>query len=189
MTSTSEARSHKTVVVTREPEHPGYDELLDADGYGDDFRLLVDGETIGGTYHCPPGPNIRAGMQWASYGPAGYSLGHRTREDAEQVQLKAAGIVTASVITADGPAAPASEPGLPADAYDKALARAAKVGYKNANDAELMAGLCDGVVQMLAGAVAPRLVWEGAQKKGLTSKELLNLCRTDPMAVEALMWL
>ncbi|MDG5809097.1 hypothetical protein P9869_42125 [Streptomyces ossamyceticus] len=53
-----------------------------------------------------------------------------------------------------------------------------------------MASLCtDGVVQMLAGAVPPRLGWEGAQKKGLTSKELLTLCRTDPLAVEELMWL
>lgn len=89
------------------------------------------------------------------------------------------------------PEEPPCEPEKPIapNAYEKALERAAAVGYKNADDAGLMAGLCDGVLQMLVGAVSPRLVWEGAQKKGLTSKELLNLCRTDALAVSELMWL
>ena len=50
---------------------------------------------------------MAAGKQWVSYGPAGYSFGHRTREDAEQAQLKAAGTVATTIITANGPAAPA----------------------------------------------------------------------------------
>jgi hypothetical protein len=76
----------RTATVTREPEHAGYDTLGDADNWGEDFYLLVDGERIGGTYWCSA-RYIKDGERWASYGPAGLQMGFRTREDAEQAQV------------------------------------------------------------------------------------------------------
>lgn len=174
--------------VTREPEHPGYDTLGDADNWGEDYYLLIDGKRIGGTYWCS-GSSIKDGERWASYGPAGLQMGFRTREDAEQAQLKAAGIVAAPATTVDVPVEPQSGPTIASDAYDKALAKAEEVGYKHAEDAGLMAGFCASGLQYAVGAVSPRLVWEGAQKSGMTTLELCRLAGKDPMAVEALQWL
>ncbi|QIB49486.1 hypothetical protein [Streptomyces aureoverticillatus] len=72
--------------VTRKPEHPGYDTVGDADHWGEDYFLLVDGARIGGTYWCS-GRGIKDGERWASYGPAGLQMGFGTREDAEQAQV------------------------------------------------------------------------------------------------------
>ncbi|MFI6086049.1 hypothetical protein ACIBBB_34795 [Streptomyces sp. NPDC051217] len=85
---------------------------------------------------------------------------------------------------------PKSEPGrtVAPDAYDKALAKAAMVGVRNADNASLMAGFCDGALQLAVGAVSPRLVWEGAQRRGMTAKELCRLAGKDPLAVAGLMW-
>lgn len=73
--------------------------------------------------------------------------------------------------------------------YEEALAEAAKVGVGRCGDAAAMAQFCDANIQILCGAVSPHLVWEGAQKKGLTFLELGRLAGKDPMAVEALMWI
>lgn len=175
-----------TPTVTREPKHPGYDTLGDADNWGEKFYLLVDGERIGGTYWCPVGPTIEAGKQWVSYGPAGYSFGHATREDAEEAQLEVAGVAATPVATVHVPAAPEPEP--LATAWEQALAEAKQRGVGRCGDAAAMAAFCDANIQMLCGAVSPRLVWEGAQRKGLTFLELGRLAGRDPMAVEALMW-
>jgi hypothetical protein len=51
-----------------------------------------------------------------------------------------------------------------------------------------MAMLLDSTGQLLCGAISPRLVWEGAQAKGLTSEELARLMNDDPNAVHELMW-
>lgn len=59
--------------ITREPEHPGYEALVDADNWGEDFYLLVDGERIGGTYWCSA-TYIKDGERLASYGPASLSM-------------------------------------------------------------------------------------------------------------------
>jgi len=77
-----------TPKITREPEHPGCETLGDADHWGEDFYLLVDGERIGGSYWCSA-EYVKDGERWASWGPAGLSMGHRTREDAERVQVTA----------------------------------------------------------------------------------------------------
>jgi hypothetical protein len=74
--------------VTRKPQHPGYTTLGSWNRPGEDYDLLVNGEAIGGTYWCGSG-TVKNGQRWASYGPAGLSMGHRTREDAEQVQVNA----------------------------------------------------------------------------------------------------
>jgi hypothetical protein len=52
----------------------------------------------------------------------------------------------------------------------------------NCSDAAVMASFCEGVLQLVAGAVSPKLVWEGAL-------ELSNLATRHPRAVAELMWL
>jgi hypothetical protein len=63
------------------------------------------------------------------------------------------------------------------------------VGAAHASDAALMAMLCDEVIQILCGAVSPRLVWEGARKRGLDSRGLIELANNNPSAVADLMWI
>lgn len=70
--------------------------------------------------------------------------------------------------------------------YEQALAAARRVGAAHADDAGQIAGLCDSTVQILCGAVAPRLVYDGAIKKGLTAVEFSRLLADDCAAIEAL---
>ena len=60
--------------------------------------------------------------------------------------------------------------------YAKALIDGAKVGAARATDAQVMAMFCEHTMQLVVGAVSPRLVWEGAQRSGLTALQLHNLC-------------
>jgi hypothetical protein len=168
--------------ITRQPAHPD-DELGDATG-GGEFHLLVGGNTIGGTYWCPPGPQIQAGQQWVSYGPAGYSFGHATREDAEQAQLEA----VAPVATEPGPD-PAPEPTPLPVTWEQALAEAEKRGIKRCSDAAKTAVLCDASIQFAVGSgVSPRMVWEGAMRNGMTFKAFSRLAVDNPIACAELMW-
>jgi hypothetical protein len=73
--------------------------------------------------------------------------------------------------------------------YKEALAAAHKTGVSKCTDAQLMATFCESSIQIAVGAVSPELVWDGAQKTGLTTLELARLASTDKNAVEALMWL
>ena len=73
--------------------------------------------------------------------------------------------------------------------YAQALAEVEEVGTSHASDPAVMAQFCQANIHILIGAVSPQLVWEGAQKKGLTFLEFGRLCGGDPMAVEALQWL
>ncbi|MCQ8835833.1 hypothetical protein [Streptomyces malaysiensis] len=117
-------------------------------------------------------------------------MGHRTREDAEQAQTHAYLADPSVVIDRTGDEAPTQPAPAPLPmSYEQALAEAKRRGVSKCSDPALMASLCDASLQTLVGAVAPQLVWEGAQKKALTSKELLHLCRTDAIAVSELMWL
>jgi hypothetical protein len=72
--------------------------------------------------------------------------------------------------------------------YDDALAELDALGAARASDPAIMAGFCDSALQIAVGAVSPRLVWEGAQSRGMTALELAALCGTDPGAVADLMW-
>lgn len=72
--------------------------------------------------------------------------------------------------------------------YEHALAEAQRKSTAHCSDAELMAQLCDGSMQILLGAVSPKLIWEGAQRRGMTCKELLDLCHKDKIAAAELMW-
>lgn len=176
-----------TPVVTRRTEYPGYDTLGDADNWGEDFHLLVDGDVIGGTYWCSA-ENYKDGERWASYGPAGYSFKHRTREDAERVQLTALGIADDVTVTTETVPAPVEEgPVIDTGAYEAALKRAKDKGVGRCDDAAAMAAFCQANLPILVGAVSPQLVWEGAQKKGLTFLELGRLVK-DPMAIDDLQW-
>jgi hypothetical protein len=75
------------------------------------------------------------------------------------------------------------------DTYEAALKRAKEKGVGQCDDAALMAHICKYNIPMLVGAVAPKLVWEGAQTKGLKTKELLEMARRDIMEVDDLQWL
>ncbi len=72
--------------------------------------------------------------------------------------------------------------------YDDALADLKNLGAGRASDAAIMAGFCESALQIAVGAVSPRLVWEGAQARGMTTQQLAALCGTDPLAVADLMW-
>ena len=74
-------------------------------------------------------------------------------------------------------------------AYREALRRGRRVGAGRCDDAAAMALFCEANIQLLLGAVGPQLIWEGAQKQGLTFLQLGKLCSTDPAQVEALQWL
>ena len=72
--------------------------------------------------------------------------------------------------------------------YEQALADARRVGAAKADDAGQIAQLCNTAVQTVCGAVAPRLVYEGAMKKGLSGKEFGRLMGSDPQQIERLQW-
>lgn len=73
--------------------------------------------------------------------------------------------------------------------YAATLKAAKTIGASKASEPQLMALYCDGPLQTIAGAVSPALVWEGAQKSGLSTLELGKLALDDPYAVGELMWL
>lgn len=74
-------------------------------------------------------------------------------------------------------------------AYARALVDGHRVGAANATDAQNMAMFCEHVLQLLVGAFSPRLVWEGAQKAGLTGLQLHRLCHDkDLRAIDDLQW-
>jgi hypothetical protein len=94
-------------------------------------------------------------------------------------------------------AAPSDQPATETDTtprqvgdgpYAKALAAATKAGARHTDDAGLMALFCADTLQHLVGAVSPQLVWEGAQRSGLSTADLRDLCATDFMAVDELQW-
>lgn len=73
--------------------------------------------------------------------------------------------------------------------YKATLAAADKVGSACATDAGVMAQYCATTLQLMVGAASPELVWNGAQKKGMTALELARLAVEKPAAVHELMWL
>lgn len=75
--------------------------------------------------------------------------------------------------------------------YQAALAatKTATAGTMQLTDPQHMALFLDSSAQVLLGAVSPQLIWEGAQKKSLTTRELVALIHQDPDAARDLMWL
>jgi hypothetical protein len=74
-------------------------------------------------------------------------------------------------------------------AFDEALERYRNVGASRAADDELMAAFCKYNLPHIVGAVSPKLVWEGARKRGLSTKELAAMAATDVMGVSDLQWI
>jgi hypothetical protein len=73
--------------------------------------------------------------------------------------------------------------------YAEALTVLDEAGPTDATDAQSMAGFCEDVMQLMVGAFSPRLVWEGAQKAGLTTLELHEIChRKDLAKLDDLQW-
>lgn len=73
--------------------------------------------------------------------------------------------------------------------YAEALIALDEVGPTDATDGQNMAGFCEDVMQLMVGAFSPRLVWEGAQKAGLTTLQLHKIChRKDLAKLDDLQW-
>ncbi len=70
--------------------------------------------------------------------------------------------------------------------YDQALESERKSGANKANPQALLAGIC----KMLAvvHCVSPKLLYEGAMKKGLTANGVAKLANDDPVALGNLMF-
>lgn len=61
--------------------------------------------------------------------------------------------------------------------YARALLAEDRAGVSAATDAQLMAGFCEDTLQtLMGGGFSGRLVWEGAQREGMTARELAELC-------------
>ncbi|GAS94897.1 hypothetical protein MMAG44476_21822 [Mycolicibacterium mageritense DSM 44476 = CIP 104973] len=73
--------------------------------------------------------------------------------------------------------------------YDEALTSLRRIGAAHADTAGQIAGLCSSTLQITCGALSPKLVYEGAMKRGLTVKEFATMMSTDPHAVSELQWL
>lgn len=97
-TASMEGVGRGVVEVSREPQHEGFETLGEGDQWGEEFYLLVNGWRVGGSYFCSA-DYIQDGERWASWGPAGLSMGHPSREAAEGVQV-AAWVVYAAEQTA-----------------------------------------------------------------------------------------
>lgn len=67
-------------------------------------------------------------------------------------------------------------PGNEGTDFSRALLAYDATGAGRATDAQLMAAFCKHDLPVLMGAVSPRLVWEGAQARGMTTLELARLC-------------
>lgn len=66
--------------------------------------------------------------------------------------------------------------------YEEAR-KEAKGSLRTCSDQSAMAAFCEGPLQQIVGAVSPRLVWEGAMRRGLSYKDLAVMCVRDPLAV------
>lgn len=73
--------------------------------------------------------------------------------------------------------------------YEKALAQARVVGAGKADNEGQIAQLCESVLPSMCGAVSPKLVFEGAIKKGMRATEFSRLMASDPLAIADLQWI
>jgi hypothetical protein len=74
-------------------------------------------------------------------------------------------------------------------AFAVALQRNSDLGAGRCDDAAVMAGFLDSCAQILLGPrVSARLLWDGAQRVGLTSREMCRLMDNAPDIAMELMW-
>jgi hypothetical protein len=71
--------------------------------------------------------------------------------------------------------------------YEQALQSAIKNSGRM-NDEETLALMLDCSIQVTCGAVSPKLIYEGARRKGLTAKDIHVMVKRNPAEVEALQW-
>jgi len=71
--------------------------------------------------------------------------------------------------------------------YEEFLKSGKKAGAAHCSETELLAWICSGL-QLTCGAVSPKLVFEGARKKGLTAIDIAKLVHDSPLEIEELMW-
>ncbi|MDX2800111.1 hypothetical protein [Streptomyces scabiei] len=105
----------------------------------------------------------------------------------EQRMQDAEALRQATATDATDPAAREAKP-VVYPSYEAALAAGRAIGARRADDSALMALFCADPLQTLVGAVSPELVWEGAQAKRLTTRQLAELAASDVMAVSNLQW-
>lgn len=72
--------------------------------------------------------------------------------------------------------------------YDEALAEARKTGVGKCSDAAAMAAFCEAPLPILAGAVSPRLVWEGAMARGMKLTDLARRAGDGSTFISDLQW-
>ena len=70
--------------------------------------------------------------------------------------------------------------------YNQALMRGKQSGAGRAGDEEFLAMLCESLASL--HAINPAMVFEGAQKRGLTANEVATLAEHNPAALGDLMF-
>lgn len=75
------------------------------------------------------------------------------------------------------------------DTYEAALQRAKDKGVGRCDDAALMAHFCKYNIPTLVGAVSPKLVWQGAQTKELTTEQLAAMANRGWQEIDNLQWI
>lgn len=83
----------------------------------------------------------------------------------------------------------ATRPAVRYPSYAAALEAGHRIGARRADDAALMALFCESPLQILVGAVSPQLVWEGAQAKELTTRQLAAMANRGWREIDALQWI
>jgi hypothetical protein len=71
--------------------------------------------------------------------------------------------------------------------FEQAL-KASKGNIAHTDDVNLMAAFAKHDLPLIVGAVSPKLVWEGARRRGMTTLQLAELAVNNPMAVSDLQW-
>jgi hypothetical protein len=66
--------------------------------------------------------------------------------------------------------------------FAEALTAGEETGPASATDPQSMAMFCEDIMPRMVGAFSPRLVWEGAQKAGLTTLQLHEICHRKDFA-------
>jgi hypothetical protein len=60
--------------------------------------------------------------------------------------------------------------------FDRALSSSARKTPGKWTEAEKLADFCEHLLPIMAGAVGPELVWEGAMREGLALRDLMRIC-------------
>jgi len=66
--------------------------------------------------------------------------------------------------------------------YAQVLTAARHAKPADITEPQLLALFCEYTMQRMAGAFSPRLVWEGARKRGMTEPELREICARKDLA-------